>query len=286
MRGRRVATAGVLGALAALGAGAGPAVSDQHNSVWVSAASISGTPTVGEVLTGKATWGGRPTPEVGFRWLRCAGPSLGDCALIDGAEAQTYTLSGDDVGRQIIFVVYARNRAGSAWRFSERTATIAAKPAPHPAPSPTPAPIKPPPVVGPEIVPPQPPAPAAPAGGVKGAALRRLSPFPVVRIRGWLTTSGAKVTLLTVRAPRGARISVRCTGRHCPRRRYASATRLVQLKPYQRLLRGNMRLEISVTRKGYVGKRTIIKLRRGKAPTRRDLCLFPGVRAAKACGAA
>src|SRR3954449_4766165 len=50
MRGRRVATAGVLGALAALAAGAGPAVSDQRNSVWVSAASITGTPTEGEVL--------------------------------------------------------------------------------------------------------------------------------------------------------------------------------------------------------------------------------------------
>jgi hypothetical protein len=63
-------------------------------------------------------------------------------------------------------------------------------------------------------------------------------------------------------------------------------TRLVHLKPYQRLLRGNLRLEISVTRKGYVGKRTVILLRRGKAPTRRDLCLYPGIAKAKSCKAA
>jgi hypothetical protein len=41
-----------------------------------------------------------------------------------------------------------------------------------------------------------------------------------------------------------------------------------------------------VTRRGYVGKRTVIQLRRGKTPTRRDLCLFPGVRKPKACNAA
>jgi hypothetical protein len=117
------------------------------------------------------------------------------------------------------------------------------------------------------------------------AALQWLSPFPVVRIKGWLTASGARVTMLTVRAPRGSRISVRCTGRGCPRKRYARTTALVHLKPYQRLLRGNLRLEISVTRRGFVGKRTIIVLRKGKAPTRRDLCLYPGVRAAKACTA-
>jgi hypothetical protein len=93
------------------------------------------------------------------------------------------------------------------------------------------------------------------------------------------------VTLLTVRAPKGAQISVRCTGNACPRKRYALATRLVHLKPYQRLLRGNVRLVISVTRKGFVGKQTTITLRTGKAPTRKDLCLYPGAKRAKKCTA-
>jgi hypothetical protein len=92
--------------------------------------------------------------------------------------------------------------------------------------------------------------------------------------------------MLTVRAPRGSSVSVRCTGRGCPRKRFARMTTLVHLKPYQRLLRGNLRLEISVTRRGFVGKRTVITLRKGKAPTRRDLCLYPGVSRAKSCKAA
>jgi hypothetical protein len=282
MRARWVATAGVLGALAALAAVAGPAGADQRSPAWVSDATIEGTPTSGEVLTGHATWGGRPAPDVSFYWLRCEGASEADCAVIAGANAQTYTLTDADVGRQVVFVVLARNRYGSDWGFA-RTPAIAAKPAPPaPKPSPSPSPVA---VKPPDIAPPKTSTPAAPAGGVEGAgaALRWLSPFPVVRIRGWLTPSGAKVTLLTVRAPRRAQIRVRCSGRDCPRRRYARATKLVQLTPYQRLLRGSMRLEISVTRKGYVGKRTIITLRRGKAPARRDLCLYPGVRKAKAC---
>jgi hypothetical protein len=113
--------------------------------------------------------------------------------------------------------------------------------------------------------------------------LRWLRPFPVVRIRGYLTPGGARVTLLTVRAPRLSHISVRCIGRHCPRRRLATATVLVHLKPYERVLRAGVRLEISVTRAGYVGKRTVISLPRGKAPVRKDLCLFPGVAKPRLC---
>ena len=35
-----------------------------------------------------------------------------------------------------------------------------------------------------------------------------LKPFPIVRIKGVLTARGARVTLLTVRAPRGARLAL------------------------------------------------------------------------------
>jgi hypothetical protein len=129
--------------------------------------------------------------------------------------------------------------------------------------------------------------PPTPTGDVLGQqkSLRWIDPFPVVRIRGWLTSTGARVTLLTVRAPRGARIKVRCTGRSCPKRGYAHATVLVHLKPYERILKAGVKLEISITRPGYVGKYTSIKLRRGKAPLRRDLCLYPGARKARVCSA-
>jgi hypothetical protein len=128
-----------------------------------------------------------------------------------------------------------------------------------------------------------PPTPSGAVLGDQAQAPKWLRPFPVVRIRGYLLPGGARVTLLTVRAPRLARIAVRCTGSGCPRRRLAMATVLVHLKPYERVLRGNVRLEIQVTRAGYVGKHTVIVLRRGKAPVRKDRCLFPGSSRPRLC---
>jgi hypothetical protein len=158
------------------------------------------------------------------------------------------------------------------------TATVTSTPTPPPGDEVVPIPAGPPtPLAG----------PPTPTGDVLGeqSTLRWIDPFPVVRIRGWLTRAGARVTLLTVRAPKGARIRVRCTGTHCPKRRYAQATVLVHLKPYERILRAGVKLEISITRPGYVGKYTSIRLRRGKAPVRRDLCLYPGASRARVCSA-
>ena len=50
-------------------------------------------------------------------------------------------------------------------------------------------------------------APRAPV-----ARLSQLSPWPVVRMAGSLTDRGADLRLLSVKAPRGARIAVRCQG--------------------------------------------------------------------------
>ena len=46
--------------------------------------------------------------------------------------------------------------------------------------------------------------------------LRAISPFPIVRIRGRLTAHGARILLLTVRAPNGATVVAKCKGRGCP----------------------------------------------------------------------
>jgi hypothetical protein len=244
----------------------------------------------GETLTAVgATWETNRTPVVTFRWVRCDGTDAeSDCEPIDGAAGTSYTLTDADVGQYVRVWLNVRSGDATANAVSDPTPLVAAKP-PAPAPPPTPPPSPAPPPAAPPAAAIVPPAPATPTGAVAGeqsSALRWLSPFPVVRIKGWLTASGAQVTLLTVRAPRGAKITVRCRGLHCPRKHFARATALVHLKPYQRLLRGNMRLEISVTRRGFVGKRTIITLRTGKPPTRRDLCLYPGVSRAKSCKAA
>jgi hypothetical protein len=101
-----------------------------------------------------------------------------------------------------------------------------------------------------------------------------LRPFPVVRIKGFLTPDGARLSLLTVRAPARARISVRCRGTGCPRRNWAHAVNLVHVLPFQRVLRAGVTLTIRVARRRYIGKYTQIVVRRGQAPSRRDACLF------------
>lgn len=112
-----------------------------------------------------------------------------------------------------------------------------------------------------------------------------MSPAPVVRIRGLLTASGARITLLTVRAPRGARITVRCLGRRCPARRWAGTASLTRIARFQRAMPAGVRIVIIVTKPGRVGKHTLITIRRGAAPTRRDRCLMPGARKPVRCPA-
>ncbi len=112
-----------------------------------------------------------------------------------------------------------------------------------------------------------------------------MDPAPVVRIRGWLTASGARITLLTVRAPRGARIAVRCSGRRCPVRRWARTASLMRVPRFQRSFPAGTRIVISVTKRGRIGKHTTIVIRRGKAPTRLDRCLMPGSRRPVRCPA-
>jgi hypothetical protein len=81
---------------------------------------------------------------------------------------------------------------------------------------------------------------------------------------------------LSVRAPRGVTIRVRCRGDGCPRRKLARSTAVTRLRAFERHLRAGIRLEIRVTRSGFIGKHTVIRIRRGKVPWRRDRCLFPG----------
>jgi hypothetical protein len=103
-----------------------------------------------------------------------------------------------------------------------------------------------------------------------------MSPAPTVRISGRLTRRGAMIERLSVRAPRGVTISVRCRGDGCPRRTLARSAALTRLRSFERHLRAGIRLEIRVTLAGFIGKHTLIGIRRGESPWRRDRCLFPG----------
>jgi hypothetical protein len=118
---------------------------------------------------------------------------------------------------------------------------------------------------------------------VRPAAPPLLEPFPVVRIKGMIGTAGARVTLLSVRAPKGARIAVSCRGRGCPRRKLASTASLMRLHAFERQLPAGVRLRIVVTKPGFVGKWTDIAIRRNAAPSRVDRCVAPGASAPERC---
>jgi hypothetical protein len=106
-----------------------------------------------------------------------------------------------------------------------------------------------------------------------------MSPFPTVRLVGFVVPRGARITLLEVRgAPRGARVNVRCTGRGCPfrlRRRIAETGR-VRLSQFPRVLVAGARIEVFVRAPGVIGKYVSFRIRAGKRPVRTDRCLMPG----------
>jgi hypothetical protein len=259
---------------------------------------VGGTPQVGTVLTASATWVGDPPPAATWTWLRCP-KANGPCSVITGATAAEYWVTSSDIGSVLRVRLSIANDAGSAEQRSKPTATVIAAPAPPPASTPpptsTPTPTSPPaataaptatpapvfnvPAAPPVAAPPSvntPHPPAAPRPSM-------LKPFPVVRIKGVLTASGAQVTLLSVKAPKGVHIAVACRGHHCPVRRFVPPAGVRRLRPFERELQAGTRLEISVTKPGYIGKSTTIVIRRNAAPWRSDRCLKPGASRAVRC---
>jgi PKD repeat protein len=130
---------------------------------------------------------------------------------------------------------------------------------------------------------------SSPVSAASGPKL--LSPFPVVRISGIVTRAGIRVRLLTVDAPAGARIKIRCRSRGCPYRLRsrliesragratgpARASRLVRFRRFKgRLLRPGTVVQVFVTKPGTIGKYTRLRIRRARLPARADRCLVPG----------
>jgi PKD repeat protein len=124
-----------------------------------------------------------------------------------------------------------------------------------------------------------PPATQAPQISSEGSQLRLLNPFPLVRIAGRIGRSGTRFRVLSVSAPAGATVTVRCKGRGCPFKassRSATASRQVRIRKLERrLLRAGATIKIFVTKPGSIGKYTSIRIRGGKPPRRSDRCLMP-----------
>lgn len=111
-----------------------------------------------------------------------------------------------------------------------------------------------------------------------------MQPFPIVRIAGSESQLGAKITLLTVQAPIGAKVAISCSGKSCPARlvsalasaskgKTGTGTVVITFRRFERALRAGVRLEIRVSRSGQIGKYTRFTIRKGKLPTRSDSCL-------------
>ena len=236
---------------------------------------INGTAQVGEELAPVAAYTGDPTPTATWAWQRCTKPA-GGCVAIAGAVAERYRVVEADVGAYLRVGLKVTNSAGSKEARSKPTAAVLAAPATVPTPEPTATPEpqpaaaatptpEPAPAVAVEVAPP--PVPLVPLV---------FDPFPVVRLRGELTTTGARVTLLSVRAPRDVRISVDCAGRDCPARHFVAAAGTHRLRKFERDFKAGTRLEIRVSKPGYVGKFTSIVIRRHAEPKRLDRCMAPG----------
>ena len=123
--------------------------------------------------------------------------------------------------------------------------------------------------------------------GVAVQALKLMQPFPIVRIVGSETSSGARITLLSVQAPPATKVGVSCKGPGCKTKaesRIAAASRKSRSKAgaivlsfprFQRALRAGAVLQIRVSKAGEIGKFTSFTIRRNKVPTRIDACLRP-----------
>jgi PKD domain len=125
---------------------------------------------------------------------------------------------------------------------------------------------------------------------VVGSRAPLMQPFPVVRIAGAETRWGVRLRLLSVQAPRGARITVRCRGRGCPLKSASrvSASGKVGRAPlvfrrFERSLRPGVTLEVRVSKRGEIGKYTRFAVRRGRLPVRVDMCLDPAGTRPLAC---
>jgi hypothetical protein len=119
-----LAAAAVLAILVPVGLGAGQAA--PNNTVEPS---ISGTPTVGQTLTGTAgTW--ENASSYTYQWVRCGadgGNADGsNCTAIGGATTTSYIPSAADVDSRLRFRVTATNSDGSTTKASNATPAITA----------------------------------------------------------------------------------------------------------------------------------------------------------------
>jgi hypothetical protein len=242
---------------------------------------IVGSPYVGTTLIARGgAWrsptGNTSRTEAWWEWWRCPRTTtMQGCDFL--TRGMQFTVRSDDQTEYVFLVRYVRwrdNNNNWVWRTRISSPagplTTAPAPAPTPTPSPTPTPTPTPTFDTTTTVP-----TTGPVLSDTPSQRRAIRPFPIVRMRGRLTANGARVTLLTVRAPKRAKVTVRCKG-SCPASRWSPATRkkkLTRARSFERVFKSGTRISVTVSRSGYIGKRTIFVIRKGRAPSRVDNCL-------------
>ncbi|MGZ6639013.1 MAG: hypothetical protein ACXVII_39975 [Solirubrobacteraceae bacterium] len=110
--------------LAALLTGGGAQAMGSSAPVNTVPPAVSGTATVGQMLTAAdGTWSNAPT-SFAYQWLRCNGGG-NNCASVANGTLKTYTLVGADAGRTMRVRVTATNADGSNAAQSAQTAVVA-----------------------------------------------------------------------------------------------------------------------------------------------------------------
>ena len=312
--GRRAA---VLGLLACAFALAGSALVQGAGGPSVTQApSITGTYRVGQTLTASGgNWSGPYGTTASYMWLRCTDPNnVYSCSTINNQTAQTYRLVNDDYNKRMRVALIARDRDNHYdYEISNSVGPVAAAGSTSPPPNPTPTPtrtpsptprptVTPAPTATPTPTPPPAPqqtfdvaaAPVATPVPTSGEVLHQtatskkakmIHPRPTVRVQGRLTANGARVTALTVRAPRGVTITASCAGGGCPAHRVTrNGAKLTHLSTFEKVLRAGTRITIKISKPGgYITKVTVLEIRRGSAPMRRDGCLWPARKKMQRC---
>jgi PKD repeat protein len=218
-------------------------------------------PIAGEPVTFYSTSSDPDTPIAGYAW-----DLNGDGRFGDGAG--TTATAAYPVGSHSVTLMVTDSEGASA--FATQTITVSAAPV----------------------------ASATTAPTSRAASPRLMSPFPVVRVTGSIRRRGSKLRVLSVTAPVGATVLVRCGGRSCPVGRQSQVVtsgkgskgdetaRIVRIRRLEgKLLRSGTRINIFVTKPGTIGKYTSFRIRSGRPPARADKCLAPGSAKPVACTA-
>jgi hypothetical protein len=211
---------------------------------------ISGPAQVGQLLSASVGFWRSPfSLSFSYQWIRCDASGV-TCSDLPGSTGPDYRVLPADTGATLRMVVTASNPR------PRRRTSVSAPTLPIAAPPPPPVKKKTP----------------------KRGRLRLLSPFPRIVIAGLVSRSGAELTEFTVRGARGALIRVSCRGRGCPfrTRRLLMRGARVRIRSLERAWRAGPVLEVTVTRRGFIGKFSRFRFRAGNVPRRQDLCIAPG----------